>query len=82
MIPDMMLCVHLKSSYDSRDDVMCTPKIKLWFQRWCYVYIWNKVMISEMMLCVHIKSGYDSIDDVMCAHRICLWFQRWCYVYT
>ena len=29
MIPEMMLCVHLKSSYDSRDDVMCTPKIKL-----------------------------------------------------
>ena len=29
MIPEMMLFVHLKSSYDSRDDVMCTPKIKL-----------------------------------------------------
>ena len=29
MIPDMMLCVHLKSSYDSRDDVMFTYKIWL-----------------------------------------------------
>ena len=29
MIPLMMLCVHIKSGYDSRDDVMCTHKIRL-----------------------------------------------------
>ena len=29
MIPMMMLCVHIKSGYDSRDDVMRTPKIML-----------------------------------------------------
>ena len=29
MIPEMMLCVHIKSGYDSRDDVMCTHKIRL-----------------------------------------------------
>ena len=26
MIPEMMLCVHIKSVYDSIDDVMCTHK--------------------------------------------------------
>ena len=41
MIPLMMLCVHIESGYDSRDDVMYTHKIK--------------VMIPEMMFCVHIK---------------------------
>ena len=59
-----------------------THKIKLWFQRWCYVYTLNQFMIPLMMLCVHIKTGYDSRDDVMCTHKIRLWFQRWCYVYT
>ena len=29
MIPLMMLCVHIESGYDSRDDVMYTHKIKL-----------------------------------------------------
>ena len=29
MIPEMMLCAHTKSGYDSRDDVMYTHKIKL-----------------------------------------------------
>ena len=29
MIPEMMLSVNTKSCYDSRDDVMCTPKIML-----------------------------------------------------
>ena len=58
MIPEMMLCVHTKSGYHSRDDVMCTHK--------------NHVMIPEMILSVHIKSGYDSRDDVMCAHKIML----------
>ena len=29
MIPEMMLCVHVKSYYDSRDDVMCTHEIML-----------------------------------------------------
>ena len=29
MIPAMMLCVHIKSGYDSNDDVMCTHKIRL-----------------------------------------------------
>ena len=29
MILEMMLCVHIKSCYDSRDDVMCTHKIML-----------------------------------------------------
>ena len=29
MIPMMMLCVHIKSGYDSRDDALCTPKIML-----------------------------------------------------
>ena len=29
MIPEMMLCVHVKSCYDSRDDVMCTHEIML-----------------------------------------------------
>ena len=29
MIPEMMLCVHMKSGYDSIDDVMYTHKIKL-----------------------------------------------------
>ena len=29
MIPEMMLCVHIKSGYDSRDDVMCTHTIRL-----------------------------------------------------
>ena len=29
MIPEMMLCVQIKSCYDSRDDVMCTNKIML-----------------------------------------------------
>ena len=29
MIPEMMLYVHTKSCYDSRDDVMCTHKIML-----------------------------------------------------
>ena len=82
MIPLMMLCVHIKSGYDSRDDVMCTHKIRLWFQRWCYVYTQNQVMIPEMMLCLHIKSGCDSRDDVMYTHKIMLWFQRWCCVYT
>ena len=47
MVPEMMLCVHIKlgfdsrddvmctckSGYDSRDDVMCTHKTRLWFQR-------------------------------------------------
>ena len=28
-IPEMMLCIHTKSSYDSRDDVMCAHKIRL-----------------------------------------------------
>ena len=36
--PEMMLCIHTKSSYDSRDDAMFTHKIRLWFQRCCYVY--------------------------------------------
>ena len=29
MTPEMMLCVHIKSGYDSRDDVMYIHKIKL-----------------------------------------------------
>ena len=29
MIPEMMLCAHIKSGYDSNDDVMYTHKIKL-----------------------------------------------------
>ena len=29
MIPEMVLCVHIKSFYDSRDAVMCTYKIML-----------------------------------------------------
>ena len=29
MISLMMLYVHVKSGYDSRDDIMCTPKIML-----------------------------------------------------
>ena len=29
MIPEMMLCVHMKSGYDSIDDVLCTHKIML-----------------------------------------------------
>ena len=29
MIPEMMLFAHIKSGYDSRDDVMYTHKIKL-----------------------------------------------------
>ena len=29
MIPEMMLCVNVKSCYDSRDDVMCTHEIML-----------------------------------------------------
>ena len=29
MIPEMMLCVHIKSCYDSRDAFMCTHKIML-----------------------------------------------------
>ena len=29
MIPEMMLCVHIKPGYDSGDDVMCTHKIRL-----------------------------------------------------
>ena len=74
MIPEMMLCVHIKSCYDSRNDSKCTHKIRLWFQRWCYVHASNHVMIPEMILSVQIKSGYDSRDDVMCAHKIMLWF--------
>ena len=57
MIPEMIFCIHIKSGYDSRDDVMCTH---------------DQVMIPEMMLCVHIKSGYDSRDDVVCTHKISL----------
>ena len=55
MIPEMMLCVHMKSCYDSRDDVMCKHKIML---------------IPEMMLCVHVKSCYDSRNDSNCTHCI------------
>ena len=29
MISEMMFCVHIKSGYDFRDDVMCTHKIML-----------------------------------------------------
>ena len=29
MIPEIILCVHIKSGYDSRDDVMCTHKTRL-----------------------------------------------------
>ena len=29
MISEMMFCVHIKSGYDSRDDVMYTHKIML-----------------------------------------------------
>ena len=29
MIPEMMLCVQIKSCYDARDAVMCTCKIML-----------------------------------------------------
>ena len=29
MVPEMMLCVHIKLGFDSRDDVMCTHKIRL-----------------------------------------------------
>ena len=29
MIPEMMLCLHKNSGYDSRDDVICTQKIRL-----------------------------------------------------
>ena len=29
MIPETMLCVDIKSGYDSKDDVMCTDKIRL-----------------------------------------------------
>ena len=29
MIPEMILSVHIKSGYDSRDDVMCAHKIML-----------------------------------------------------
>ena len=29
MIPETMLCVDTKSGYDSKDDVMCTDKIRL-----------------------------------------------------
>ena len=72
MIPEM-ICLHIKSCYDSRDDVMYTHKIMLWFQKWCYVHAQNHV-IPEMILSVHIKSGYDSRDDVMCTHKIMLWF--------
>ena len=29
MIPEMMLCLHIKYGYDSRDDVVCTYEIML-----------------------------------------------------
>ena len=29
MIPEMMLCLHIKSGYDFRDDVVCTLEISL-----------------------------------------------------
>ena len=57
VIPEMMLCVHTKSGYDSRDDVMCTQ---------------NHVVIPEMMLCRLTKSGYDSRDEVICTYKIML----------
>ena len=44
-----------EASYNSRDEVICTQKIRLWFQRWCYVYTKTQVMIPEMMLFVHKK---------------------------
>ena len=39
LIPEMtFFCIHIKLSYDSRDDVVCTHKISLWFHWWCYVH--------------------------------------------
>ena len=49
----MMLCAHIKSGYDSRDDVINTK---------------NEVKIPEMMFCALIKSGYHSRDDSMSTH--------------
>ena len=58
MIPEMMLCVHTKSGYDSRDEVMRTHKIRLSDSRDDVMSAHKiRVMIPEMMLCVHIKSG-------------------------
>ena len=47
-----------EASYNSRDEVICTQKIR------------NQVMIPEMMLCLHKNSGYDSRDDVICTQKI------------
>ena len=83
VILNMMLFVHITSTYDSRNDVMCTQHII--------------VMIPKTMSCAHIApglrfelifilymtswlwfkkrshvhtwhQGYDSIDDYMCTH--------------
>ena len=67
LIPESMLWVHIKSGYDSRDDVFCRHKIRLWFQRRCYVYPKIRLWFR---------------DDISCTHKIRLWSQRWCYVYT
>ena len=68
MIPLMMFCAHIASSYDSTDDVLCTHHIVVWFHWRC------SVRASHCL--------YDSTDDVLCTHHIALWFYWWCSVYT